>query len=421
MQSTDSEERIHRLYDLLGENTVLIPIPKRQKGPRLKGWQSLTIEQTRTEQFRKKLFSHANTGVLLGAPSHALCSIDIDSDSEIERFLQSNPNLKTSLQSRGERGGNIWIQLKGDYPKLTKLKSDSGEPWGEWRSDGGLTVISGIHPAGSRYRITVEEAPKLISFEDITWPPGVIPPHSPSTSSEQSTNLHHSAESRVSEESTSSTSQQRKEPSKANPKNHAEKIRIACLAEKNLETKSPAIAKLYRRYVADRIAPVQGKRNAAVVAMIKFLSYTVSPTIALKLAEYFYDLNLPTWIDSKAQHMREAAAQLGAVLETFREELTVSELEIYEMLNEPQKDCFRICRDLAHRNESEEFPPPKFFLSCEDLGMRLGIHTQAAQRILRRFETFAILKTVQKGARREAGKRPCATVWSWELSENIDL
>ena len=154
--------------------------------------------------------------------------------------------------------------------------------------------------------------------------------------------------------------------------------------------------------------------------MMKFLSYTVSPTVAFRLVEHFYDLNSPIWVDSKAQHMQEAAAQLEAVLETFKEELFLSELEKYEMLNEVQKDCFRICRDLAQRNETEEFPPPKFFLSCQDLGMRLGIHQQEAQRILRRFESLAILKTVKKGVRREAGKTPRATVWSWELPDSLE-
>ena len=41
---------------------------------------------------------------------------------------------------------------------------------GEWRSDGGQTVIYGKHPSGSPYVWVVQERPVTIKFDDIVWP-----------------------------------------------------------------------------------------------------------------------------------------------------------------------------------------------------------------------------------------------------------
>ena len=51
-----------------------------------------------------------NIGVLLGAASEGLCTIDVDDDDRLEAFLSLNPCLRESLISRGSRGGNVWIQ-----------------------------------------------------------------------------------------------------------------------------------------------------------------------------------------------------------------------------------------------------------------------------------------------------------------------
>jgi hypothetical protein len=64
--------------------------------------------------------------------------------------------------------------MTGNYPALTPIKRD-GCAWGEWRSDGGQTIISGLHPSGEHYRILRRKPPLMINFGDIQWLPSTTP------------------------------------------------------------------------------------------------------------------------------------------------------------------------------------------------------------------------------------------------------
>jgi hypothetical protein len=164
----------HQLTERLGP-CVLLPIPKGQKGPRLRGWQKFTLADM-TESHLASL-ENSNVGVLLGAASEGLVSVDCDSDEFLDSMLSVNPVFHGSLISRGSRGGNIWLRMRGPFPKTGKIKTASGEPWGEWRSDGSQTVIHGTHPSGSLYQ-TNDHSPLDIEFDSIIWPPGLQLPWS---------------------------------------------------------------------------------------------------------------------------------------------------------------------------------------------------------------------------------------------------
>jgi hypothetical protein len=112
----------------------------------------------------------------LGKASGNLCSIDVDSDDDFTSFLELNPKLAATLQTRGSRGGNIWIRVPGDYPALTKIKKLDNSSWGEFRSDGGQTIIQGIHPNGTSYKRLVDAQPIEIQFDAIKWLENVVLP-----------------------------------------------------------------------------------------------------------------------------------------------------------------------------------------------------------------------------------------------------
>jgi hypothetical protein len=114
------------------------------------GWQKLTLADM-TPSYLAGLNHGQNIGVLLGAASDGLCSIDADNDEYLEEFLKLNPGLRETLISRGARGGNVWLRIDGPYPKSVNLTLD-GKSWGEWRADGMQTVIHGTHPSGREYR-----------------------------------------------------------------------------------------------------------------------------------------------------------------------------------------------------------------------------------------------------------------------------
>jgi putative DNA primase/helicase len=163
---------VERIRNQLGP-CVLLGIPLGQKGPRTRGWQKLTPSDM-TPAYLESLNHGQNIGVLLGAASQGLCTIDADDDDLLESFLTLNPGLRESLISRGERGGNVWLRIAGDYPAGGKL-SLAGKSWGEWRSDRNQTVFYGKHPTGRDYTNNGKR-PLIIAFSAINWPDGISVP-----------------------------------------------------------------------------------------------------------------------------------------------------------------------------------------------------------------------------------------------------
>jgi putative DNA primase/helicase len=150
---------------------VLLAIPPGEKGPRTPGWQKYTLNDM-SPGYLASLNHGQNIGVLLGAASQGLCTVDADNDAFLEAFLKCNPAMRESLISYGARGGNIWLRIKGDYPGAAKIKTPIGSAWGEWRADGNQTVIHGRHPSGCDYRNN-GKTPLEFVFSEINWPDGL--------------------------------------------------------------------------------------------------------------------------------------------------------------------------------------------------------------------------------------------------------
>lgn len=220
----ETPAHLRRLYELLGGRPVLLPIPpsfdrKPLKGPLYDEWSKVTWEQTQDAEheveFRKKIESSGervvyrranyrdlltdprnNLGVLQGTPSRLvegervwhLCSIDVDHDEGVGALLALNPRLADTLQTVGARGRNFWLWVEAGHPPLHKDvcwldaegRPDRKRPFGEWRADGGQTVIYGTHPkTGLPYRREVEKPPVRLAFADIKWPEGLHLPWVP--------------------------------------------------------------------------------------------------------------------------------------------------------------------------------------------------------------------------------------------------
>jgi len=185
--SNKSEENKARttvsdLRKLLGDNTVFLKVQPGEKRPLDKGWRDLTVSDM-TPQFLAELERY-NVGISLGKASSGLCTIDVDSDVALEAFLEMNPKLKETLQSKRARGGNIWVRVSGVFPELKKIQTRDKKPWGEWRADGGQTVILGSAKSNKGdndsvpYRITHRAEPIEIEFTEINWPGDLVLPWS---------------------------------------------------------------------------------------------------------------------------------------------------------------------------------------------------------------------------------------------------
>lgn len=182
MQTVNPPEGLGKLRSLVGEQAVLLPLELGSKAPKENGWQKRTFEQTQESSYQKRLLEAirrgGNIGVVLGPASGNLCTIDIDTDDEIEAFLALNPPLANSLRTRGANGCQIWVKIVGKYPARrvnSKLKipgTDNKKSAAEWRGGGGhQSVIQGQHPDdGIFYRFMVEELAIEIAFDEIIWP-----------------------------------------------------------------------------------------------------------------------------------------------------------------------------------------------------------------------------------------------------------
>lgn len=164
---------VNEMRDLLGQDVLLLHCKSKTKRPVGK-WKDLTAGAMVNPAYLAKLET-GNIGVVLGHKSGGLCSLDIDSDDEFGAFITLNDGICQTLCTRSARGGNLWWRLTGSYPRLTTLKK-AGAAWGEWRSDGAQTIVSGVHPSGQPYRFLRRMKPLEIGFNQIKWPADMTPP-----------------------------------------------------------------------------------------------------------------------------------------------------------------------------------------------------------------------------------------------------
>jgi hypothetical protein len=158
--------------EFFGKPSVLLPIPKFQKGPKIANWQKLTFDQSSSPEHIKLLQISGNIGVLLGEPSGHLVDIDLDTEEAVKLFVKLNLHLvNKTLQTVGSRGRHFFFRIKGDYPKrVCRLEQPGDEHVGEWRGGTGQTVVAGHHPSGVPYRIVNPVPISEIEFSEITWP-----------------------------------------------------------------------------------------------------------------------------------------------------------------------------------------------------------------------------------------------------------
>ncbi|BDS08006.1 hypothetical protein NT6N_30460 [Oceaniferula spumae] len=365
----------------------------------LKKWQSITFDDTQNPDYQRKLDTHGNRGVSLGKISQNLCSIDFDDDDALNQFLELNPFLRDTLRTTAKRGANLWIILTSDYPKSQRLKNISGESIGEWRASGNQTVIQGVHPEGMAYRIAVSASPMLIAFSEIQW--GGLG-FSSSCHIDDTDGIDH----------TEIQITQTNNNSRRHTPTLIEKEQLAQSALARLK-QDPDLWHLYRTYILHKFTPRQGERNSQLMSMMTFLNCAVSRQRAHDLAKAFYDVNQDVFADSLEQHMREAESHLDATHRRWTQELPNNEQTALAGLPSLQREAYRICRDLAH-HENSQCPRGEFFLSCADLARRLGTDMKNAHRILAQLEGMKIITIHRRGTRHSKQSPGKATVYKWQ-------
>jgi hypothetical protein len=134
------------------------------------------------------------------------------------------------------------------------------------------------------------------------------------------------------------------------------------------------------------------------------------------LVEFFYIVHKPIFKDPLSQHMKEAEALLKGVSETYLSSLPPDEQKLLQALAEREQIAYRILRDLAMR-VTDDSPVRLFFMSADEMGLRLGINSMQAHRILKgKLAKMGIIMVVENGIQRAKGQRGIATIYQWNVA-----
>lgn len=132
----------------LGRGYMPIPVPPREKKPRLKGWTNLRLTEA-------KLPAHfngtGNIGLLLGDPSGGLVDVDLDCHEARELAAQHLPQTGLKAGRPGSPASHWWYVAPGARTKQCR-DPITKESIVELRSTGAQTLVGpSVHPSGEVY------------------------------------------------------------------------------------------------------------------------------------------------------------------------------------------------------------------------------------------------------------------------------
>jgi hypothetical protein len=180
VKNGDASEILAEIYTWVGEDRLLLSWPCQTKGTRRR-WKHLSLAQSKLPAYQQMLVETCarggNIGVALGPVSNGLVALDFDDPHGlIEDFISKDPRLKTTFRTFGQRGGQLFFQMRGWYPLKSKtFKFPDGRVFCEFRSGGNQSIVWGIHTSGQPYQQF--NGPVLeIGYEELPWPPDLIRP-----------------------------------------------------------------------------------------------------------------------------------------------------------------------------------------------------------------------------------------------------
>jgi RecA-family ATPase len=143
-----------------------VPIPLREKGPRIKEWQKLRI----TEADAPKYFSNTcNVGIILGQASGGLIDLDLDCAEAVELAPTSLPPTNAIFGRRSKPHSHWLYRVEGAAPTMKFSDPINGKMLLEIRGDGGLqTVFPGsVHPSGELIEWESDGQPATIDAAEL--------------------------------------------------------------------------------------------------------------------------------------------------------------------------------------------------------------------------------------------------------------
>lgn len=140
MSVTDEAHR------LIGLGYRVVPVVAREKGPRVSGWQRLTIDAGEVE---RHFAEDSNLGVILGEPSGWLIDVDLDCAEAVGLADKHLPHTDAVTGRPGRPRSHRWYIAPG---LTTTREKDERGTIAELRSTGAQTLVGpSVHPSGETY------------------------------------------------------------------------------------------------------------------------------------------------------------------------------------------------------------------------------------------------------------------------------
>jgi len=141
-----------------------VPVPRKEKAPKTKGWQNLRIEKSEIDDY----FLHdSNVGLLTGEPSDGLLDVDLDCPESIELATEFLPHTGRVHGRKSKPKSHRWYRCE-EIPPPEKYSDIDGTCLLELRSNGQQTVVPpSIHPSGENIEWDSRERPKKVNIDEL--------------------------------------------------------------------------------------------------------------------------------------------------------------------------------------------------------------------------------------------------------------
>ena len=172
----DNRISIEELRSLFQNRVSLISVIPGTK-QMAQSWATRTDGSYPEANTNDKQLAAMGVAVRLGNRDYSIISIDIDGSTDgglnsevlVSQFMQLNPVARKTMVTTASRGANFWFRLRHHCPKLQKLEH-AGVTVGEFRSDGGLTIIQGLHANQVDHYRFINKAPVAeVSLDELVW------------------------------------------------------------------------------------------------------------------------------------------------------------------------------------------------------------------------------------------------------------
>ncbi len=144
-----------------------VPVPFKEKGPRLPDWQNKDITINNLHEYFKDELQ--NIGVILGDPSGGLVDIDLDAPEALKLADAFLPQTDLVFGRKGKPRSH-WLYITNPTPEKTvQFETSEGIMLVELRSTGGQTVFPpSVHESGEHIRFEREAEPAVVSGDELT-------------------------------------------------------------------------------------------------------------------------------------------------------------------------------------------------------------------------------------------------------------